>query len=314
MFIEKDPIVSVVIPTYNHAEYLKKALNSVLSQTFNLIEVLVIDNNSSDDTDLVLSSFVDRRLKIIKIDNNGVIAVSRNLGIKKAVGQWIAFLDSDDFWYPNRLETIIQNLDQNEKFDVITTDELKINKATGKKKKLIYGPILGRNQYKSLLFYGNQFSPSATMIRNSFLKENSLQFSEKREFVTVEDYDFWLNILLRKPKVKFLKTVQGEYLLHGKNNSSYRELHDKNRRALLKHHVFNVQDFETNKHKLWQNIIVLDEFILELKQANRNLFTKSTLVIFKLFISSPTFISKWILVRFKLLIYKQIFSHNNIAK
>ena len=84
MVIEKDPIVSVVIPTYNHAEYLKKALNSVLSQTFNLIEVLVIDNNSSDDTDLVLSSFVDRRLKIIKIDNNGVIAVSRNLGIKSS--------------------------------------------------------------------------------------------------------------------------------------------------------------------------------------------------------------------------------------
>ena len=117
---------------------------AALSQTFNLIEVLVVDNNSSDDTDLVLGSFVDKRLKIIKTDNKGVIAVSRNLGIKKAVGKWIAFLDSDDFWYPNRLETIIQNLDQAEEVDVITTDEYKINKATGKKKKLVYGPIFGR--------------------------------------------------------------------------------------------------------------------------------------------------------------------------
>ena len=312
MHIEKDPIVSVVIPTYNHAEYLKKALESALSQTFNLIEVLVIDNNSSDDTDLVLGSFVDRRLRIIKTDNKGVIAVSRNLGIKKAVGKWIAFLDSDDFWYPNRLETIIQNLDQVEEVDVITTDEYKINKATGKKKKLIYGPILGENKYKSLLFYGNQFSPSATMVRNSFLKENSLKFSEKREFVTVEDYDFWLNIMLRKPKVKFLRTVQGEYLLHGKNNSSFIDLHNKSRRAVLNHHVFKVQDFEINKDKLWQNIINLEEFILELKHINGIRLNKSLFVIFKLFISSPKFISKWIYTRFKLLIYKKFLAQMNI--
>ena len=288
MHIEKDPIVSVVIPTYNHAEYLKKALESALSQTFNLIEVLVVDNNSSDDTDLVLGSFVDKRLKIIKTDNKGVIAVSRNLGIKKAVGKWIAFLDSDDFWYPNRLETIIQNLDQAEEVDVITTDEYKINKATGKKKKLVYGPILGENKYKSLLFYGNQFSPSATMVRNSFLKENSLQFSEKREFVTVEDYDFWLNIMLKKPKVKFLRTVQGEYLLHEKNNSSFIDLHNKSRRAVLNHHVFKVQDFEINKDKLWQNIINLDEFILELKHINGIRLNKSLFVTFRLFISSQS--------------------------
>ena len=111
--------------------------------------------------------------------------------------------------------------------------------------------------------------------------------------------------MLRKPKLKFLRTVQGEYLLHGKNNSSYKELHDKNRRAVLKHHVFKVQDFEINKNKLWKNIIVLDEFMLELKQINRKLFSKSIFVIFKLFIASPKFISKWIYVRFKLLIYKK---------
>ena len=87
------PIVSIIIPTYNHAKFISKALQSIIDQTFKKWEAIIIDNNSTDDTDKILKKFSDNRIKCLKINNNGVIAKSRNLGIKSAKGEWIAFLD-----------------------------------------------------------------------------------------------------------------------------------------------------------------------------------------------------------------------------
>ena len=90
------PLVSVVIPTYNHARYLARALQSVLDQTYTNWEAIVIDNHSTDNTDEVMASFADSRITLLKIHNNGVIAASRNIGIRAANSEWITFLDSDD--------------------------------------------------------------------------------------------------------------------------------------------------------------------------------------------------------------------------
>ena len=97
------PYVSVVIPTYNHAKLLKKALDSVMAQTFEDWEAIVVNNFSADNTIEVVNSFADPRIKILNFSNNGVIAASRNHGLKEATGDFIAFLDSDDIWYPNKL-------------------------------------------------------------------------------------------------------------------------------------------------------------------------------------------------------------------
>src|SRR3989338_2810117 len=98
------PIVSIVIPTYNRACDLERALKSVLAQTYSNWEALVVDNHSSDNTDDVVKSLNDSRLKLFKIHNDGVIAASRNAGVKHATGEYIAFLDSDDWWMPQKLE------------------------------------------------------------------------------------------------------------------------------------------------------------------------------------------------------------------
>jgi glycosyltransferase involved in cell wall biosynthesis len=90
------PLVSVVIPTYNHARYLGRALQSVLDQTYKNWEAIVIDNHSTDNTAELIASFADQRITYLKIHNNGVIAASRNAGIRAAKGEWLAFLDSDD--------------------------------------------------------------------------------------------------------------------------------------------------------------------------------------------------------------------------
>ena len=104
------PIVSVVIPTYNRELFLSRALISVVDQSFTRWEAIVVDNHSQDNTDEVIQNFKDSRIKLFKIHNRGVIAASRNLGVRAACGEWIAFLDSDDWWSPIKLERSLQFL------------------------------------------------------------------------------------------------------------------------------------------------------------------------------------------------------------
>ena len=100
--ISDSPFFSVVIPNFNHGSYLKDSIDSVLNQDFKDWELLIIDNYSTDNSDEVISSYNDSRIRVFKIKNKGVIAKSRNLGIKYAKAKWIAFLDSDDIWYFNK--------------------------------------------------------------------------------------------------------------------------------------------------------------------------------------------------------------------
>jgi teichuronic acid biosynthesis glycosyltransferase TuaG len=102
--MNKKVTVSIVIPTYNHAHFLPRVLSSVYSQTWTSWEVLLIDNNSTDNTDEVLKPWLSDRVRLLKVSNYGAIAVSRNKGIKEASGEWVAFLDSDDWWTKNKLE------------------------------------------------------------------------------------------------------------------------------------------------------------------------------------------------------------------
>ena len=91
MNIKSNTLVSVVIPTYNHTKFLNKALNSLIKQTYDNWEAIVVDNNSIDNTTNIVKKFNDKRIKYFKFSNNGIIAKSRNFGIKKSRGKWIAF-------------------------------------------------------------------------------------------------------------------------------------------------------------------------------------------------------------------------------
>ena len=136
MKIDKSPLISVVIPTYNHADFLKVAITSVVEQTYQNFEIIIVDNHSNDHTNEVVNSFNDNRIHFHKINNNGVIAASRNLGVDHTKGEWIAYLDSDDFWYPTRLQCLIDNMHSSLNYDVISTNEYKTDNLTGKKTNL----------------------------------------------------------------------------------------------------------------------------------------------------------------------------------
>ena len=182
-----------------------------------------------------------------------MIAASRNMGIREAKGEWIAFLDSDDFWYSRKLEVVLNEFQKNLSIDVCSTDEMLVDETTGNRQLLQYGPY-HRNFYKELLVKGNRLSPSATVIRRSFLNNNNIFFRENAEFATAEDYDLWMMLAKAGAKVKFIHSVQGEFLIHKNNNSGQIEKHTQSIMNVIKDHVYVLQEFEPNKDRLWRNI------------------------------------------------------------
>ena len=259
----KNPFFSVVIPTFNQAAYLKVALDSVFKQTFKNFEVIVIDNYSTDDTKKIIKNF---KKKIIyrKIHNNGVIAKSRNIGIKKAKGEWIAFLDSDDYWSVDKLSKIHNNI-KKKNFDVICNSEWILNFK--KKTKLwTYGPN-SKNLYEKILKYGNRNSTSASIVKKSFLDKHKIFFNEKNSFITCEDYCFFLDIAYLKGKFFYLNEPLGTHRFHNKSYSYNKIKHTKAEYEVIKYHIFNKQKFNINKNKLFKivkNNILIKKIIFEL--------------------------------------------------
>lgn len=96
--------VSVIIPMYNSSKYILECINSVINQTYKNLEILLIDDKSTDDTLKIVSSIKDRRIKLIKLRKNSGAAITRNKGIEAATGDYICFLDSDDYWVENKIE------------------------------------------------------------------------------------------------------------------------------------------------------------------------------------------------------------------
>jgi glycosyltransferase involved in cell wall biosynthesis len=126
----KMPYVSVIIPTYNRASYVTEAINSVLAQTYTDYEVIIVDDGSTDRTREVIAHFRDL-IRYIYQDNQG-LAAARNTGIKAARGKWIAFLDSDDLWLPEKLTVQIEDLSRNPELHLHTTNATIYREHIGK--------------------------------------------------------------------------------------------------------------------------------------------------------------------------------------
>jgi len=127
---EKNPTVSIIIPTYNRAHLVGRAIRSVLNQTYQDFEIIVVDDASIDNTEEVVKSFEDNRIRYIRHEKNKGAAAARNTGIKAARGEFIAFQDSDDEWLPEKLEKqmdIFQDLSK--EIAVVYTDILKVEKG-----------------------------------------------------------------------------------------------------------------------------------------------------------------------------------------
>ena len=109
-----DGLVSIVMPSWNTARFIGDSIRSVLAQTYPHWELLIVDDCSTDDTDDVVASFADARIRFFKNETNSGAAVSRNRALREAEGEWIAFLDSDDLWAPDKLEKQIAFMQAND--------------------------------------------------------------------------------------------------------------------------------------------------------------------------------------------------------
>lgn len=127
MEIQELPIVSVVIPTYNRASLVKEAIKSVLAQTFSQFEIIIIDDGSTDSTERELFSFIRKGVVRYHFQQNAGGAEARNAGMRLAAGKYIAFLDSDDLFHPQKLEKQISYLERNQEVGMIHSGFSKID-------------------------------------------------------------------------------------------------------------------------------------------------------------------------------------------
>lgn len=110
----QDGLVSIVTPSYNCARFVAETIRSIRAQTYHNWEILFVDDCSTDDTESIVRSFNDPRIRYFKNEKNNGAAVSRNLALREAKGRWIAFLDSDDLWEPDKLEKQIRFMEEND--------------------------------------------------------------------------------------------------------------------------------------------------------------------------------------------------------
>ncbi len=186
------PLFSVVIPTYNRASSLQRSLDSVLAQSYDNFEILVMDDGSTDNTAEVVASFADPRITYRWDKNFGGPARPRNRGIALAKGEWVAFLDSDDWWAPNKLEFSFTAL--NAGADIIYHDLYLvrvIDQTVFKERTFSNEPI--HPMFQALLCAGVSVPNSSVVVRRDLLIQAG-PVSEKRELISVEDCDTWIRL------------------------------------------------------------------------------------------------------------------------
>jgi glycosyltransferase involved in cell wall biosynthesis len=184
------PLVSIIIPTYNRAWSIQRAIDSVLRQDYTHFELIVVDDGSTDDTPGILSSYGDA-LKIFAQKNSGVSA-ARNRGILNATGSLIAFLDSDDYWLPKKLSAQVDFFVSHPDALICQTEETWIKNGRqvnpGKRHKKPSGKMFSESLHLCLI------SPSAVMVRRELLDDVGV-FDET--LPACEDYDLWLRVTCR---------------------------------------------------------------------------------------------------------------------
>lgn len=239
---ESMPLISVVLPTYNRASLLPRAIKSVLSQTYKNFELIIIDDNSSDNTKEIVKCFKDKRIKYIRHKENKGGAAARNAGIKLAKGKYIAFQDSDDKWLLRKLEKqiqVIRNLPL--EYAVVYSGSWYVEKG---KRKYVPSSVINKkegNIHRSLL--RENFITIQAMVRKDRLIKVGM-FDER--LPCYQDWDLWLR-LSQNYLFKFIKEPLS--IIYCSSNSI-----SKNNDSLLKALIYltekHHEDFKREKDLL----------------------------------------------------------------
>lgn len=259
---EKEIDFSVIIPAFNAGQFITRTLDSVANQTYSNFEIVITNDGSVDDTEAVITEYIlahpSLHIHLSNQTNNG-IGSARNNGIFRARGIYLAFLDADDCWYKNKLQSVYEILKGSPDIDVLYHDEVEIREGKVETKSH-YGAVTSP-VYEDLLFNGNRLSTSATVVKRE-LAQGIGGFSENQDFNSAEDYEFWLRLAKNKAKFHYFPVVLGEYHRVANSVSLRAVYHGTNCFNVIQHHINLMMDMEG------QNKSILQETLSKLESEN----------------------------------------------
>lgn len=212
-----EPLVSVIIPLYNGEKFIEKCLAGVYGQTYSRIEIIIVDDASTDGSLEIVKKFSGNQ-KIIR-QKHGDVSKARNTGILNASGHLIALLDQDDWWLPTKIEKQVSRILEHRNIDLLFTDVIKVfpsGKQQRQKDKLRMIRRIKRGDYFPVLARKNLIVPSSVIVKRTVFDQVGL-FDES--FKTCGDWEFWLRVAGNGLKIEFLNEGLTLYQYHGSNTS-----------------------------------------------------------------------------------------------
>ncbi|MCB9107500.1 MAG: glycosyltransferase [Anaerolineales bacterium] len=180
-------VISIIIPAYNQAQYLAEAIQSALDQTYQDVEIIVIDDGSTDDTKAVTYSFSDPRVRYIYQENQGLSA-ARNTGMRHATGSLITFLDSDDLFLPDKLACLTAEMNNNSELGMVAGQAILIDEQSHRLNRMMDAPL---PEELSALLLGNPIHVGSVLVKREWLEQVE-PFDESLR--ACEDWDMWLKL------------------------------------------------------------------------------------------------------------------------
>jgi len=245
------PLVSVVISTYNIEKYIESTLLSVINQTYQNLEILIIDDSSTDSTLKIIERLAasDDRIKYIKINHTGEPAIPRNIGIREAAGEFIAFLDHDDIWVKNKLE---QQIKYFKKFpDAVFIYSASVSFGDVNIFSPLYEvlPLIFRaaKSKDDLIKIGNTITCSSVIVKAKYLKMTG-GFDEDPKLRGIDDYDLWIR-LSEQGNFYFVPRIHVKYRIHSFQASGSWEKRNTRLKNLAAKRSLNLPMYKMHRHK-----------------------------------------------------------------
>lgn len=244
------PLVSAIIPVFNSEKYIAETINSVLRQTYKNIELIIVDDGSTDQTLEIVKQITlkDNRVKYYSIPPAGRPSVPRNYGIQKSNGEFIAFLDSDDLWHKRKTEIQLKRIIASPSSAFIYSMSITFGDVSpfSKQYELLPLPFRAAKNKLDLLAIGNTVPLSSVIVRKDKLVEQK-GFDED-PLLQVEDYDLWIR-LSEKNDFIFLPAVLVKYRIHTNQFSADWETHKKRLEYLSQKRALALPEYKKFRDK-----------------------------------------------------------------
>mgnify|MGYP001024150248 CR=1 FL=1 len=186
------PKVSVIMSVFNAELYLKSAIESILNQTYKNFEFIIINDGSSDNSDFIIKSFNDDRIRYVNEEKNSGLVNALNKSLKLAIGEFIARMDADDIALPTRLEQQVDFLIANEKVELVGTYYEKITNS------ISMGVRKQQSNYRKLkfrLFFGNNIAHPTVMFRRKLVDDGDYYY--RLDYTVAQDYELWTRLAIK---------------------------------------------------------------------------------------------------------------------